>query len=174
MTFKKGQTPWNKNRPMTEEVKKKVSLSKKGKPSNSPTKFKKGQVPPHKGKEALWAKGENNVNFGKTGKKHPCWKENKQRPFLKQIRETYKYRQWRSDIFTRDNFTCVQCGRKGIYLEADHIKRFIDIIREYKIETLDEAIGCEELWNINNGRTLCQQCHRKTDTYGRQAIKNRL
>ncbi len=169
---KKGNSPaWNKGKPWSEEVKKKVSLSKKGKPTNSPTKFKKGHTPWVKGKEATWAKGENNVHYGKFGKDHPCYKDIKKRPFYKQIRETYKYRQWRSDVFTRDDFTCVLCEVRGVFLEADHIKRFIDIIHEYKIETLEQAISCEELWNINNGRTLCQDCHRKTDTWGKRPFK---
>lgn len=174
MTFHKGFIPWNKGIPMTENLKKKISKKCKGSHSANSTSFKKGQQSPNKGKKLDWMIGKKNCNFGKIGRKHPRWKEIKKRPLYQQIRVTYNYRQWRSDIFTRDNFTCVLCGKNKTYLEADHIKRFIDIIREYNIKTLDEAIGCEELWNINNGRTLCQQCHRKTDTWGRQAIKNRL
>lgn len=174
MTFKKGFIPWNKGKNWSKEIKLKISKTKKGNSKPNSGSFKKGQTPPHKGKEALWAKGENNTNYGKFGKDHPRYREIKKRPFYKQIRETYKYRQWRSDVFTRDNFTCVECYAKGGFLEADHIKRFIDIVREYKIDTLEKALECEELWNINNGRTLCQNCHRKTDTWGRQAIQNRL
>ena len=108
-------------------------------------------------------------NFGKFGKNHPCYKENKKHLFHKIIRETFKYRQWRSDIFTRDNFTCILCGNKNIYLEVDHYpKRFIDILKENNIKTLEEALNCEELWNINNGRTLCNKCHLQTDTWGRK------
>lgn len=113
-----------------------------------------------------WLK-HSNPNKGKFGKEHPCYKEVKKHKFYKQIRETFKYRQWRSDVFTRDNFTCTQCNARG-YLEADHIKRFIDIIREYDVKSPDEALNCEELWNINNGRTLCVNCHRETDTWGRK------
>jgi len=36
----------------------------------------------------------------------------------------------------------------------------------------EEALSCDELWNINNGRTLCIGCHKKTDTYGRPKTKN--
>lgn len=171
MTFRKGQIPWNKGIPMEKELKKKISERCKGSHKANSTSFKKGQKPPHAGKTAEWSKGKNNVNSGKFGKDHPCWKETKNRPFFKQIRETYKYRQWRSDVFTRDDFTCVWCGVRGGYLEADHIKRFIDIIREYKIETLEQAYSCEELWNINNGRTLCTECHRTTDTWGNRPCK---
>jgi 5-methylcytosine-specific restriction endonuclease McrA len=171
MTFIKGQIPWNKNIPFSDEVRKKISDSKKGKPNNSTGKFKKGQVSPNKGKKLYWMTGENNNNWGKFGKNHPCYKEDKKHKFHKLIRETFKYRQWRSDVFTRDNFTCQKCLEKGCYLEAHHIKRFIDIIEEYNIKTLDEALNCEELWNINNGITLCNKCHRNTDTWGRRSFK---
>ena len=88
-------------------------------------------------------------------------------PLTKLIRHLFEYRQWRSDVFTRDNFTCQTCGVKSgkgiqVYLEAHHIKRFADIIEEYKIKNIEEAKRCEELWNINNGLTLCKKCHDKT------------
>ena len=100
-----------------------------------------------------------NLNKGKFGKKHPCYKETKKHPFHKSIRECYKYRQWRSSVFKRDNYKCVLCGKKG-YVEADHYPvRFIRIIEKYEIKTFEQAINCKELWDINNGRTLCKKCH---------------
>lgn len=101
--------------------------------------------------------------LGKTGKDHGCWKDAKVSPLYTQIRNCFPYRQWRWDVFTRDKFTCVLCGRSkevSGQLEADHFpKMFIEILNEYQIETYDEAVACEELWNMNNGRTLCKQCH---------------
>ena len=171
MTFIKGHTPWNNGLKMSEETKLKVSKAKKGNTKPNRGSFKKGAVSPNKGRKLEWMIGENNTNFGKFGKEHPCWKDEKKQTFVKQIRGLFKYRQWRSDIFTRDNFTCVFCGERGIELNADHYpKRFIDIVNEYKIETLDEANSCEELWNMNNGRTLCVNCHRETDTWGKQKV----
>lgn len=80
-----------------------------------------------------------------------------------QIRQCYEYRQWRSDVFTRDNYTCMSCGVRGGRLEADHYpKLFYQIISEYNIKSLNDALACEELWNINNGRTLCVNCHNIT------------
>lgn len=152
---------------LSEETKRKISESNKGKVRSEETRAKISLA--KKGKRAKWMIGNNfqkgykNVHFGKFGKNHPCWKEKKKHPFHRQIRQLFKYRQWRSDVFTRDDFTCVLCGINGCYIEADHYpKRFIEIINEYNIQTLDEALNCEELWNINNGRTLCQKCHNPT------------
>lgn len=109
--------------------------------------------------------------LGKLGKEHPAWKDSKSNPLYLTIRSCFKYRQWRSDVFTRDNFTCVLCGRSKEVsgkLEADHFpKQFIHIIAEYNIQTIEEAFDCEELWNINNGRTLCRECHNPTRGKGR-------
>lgn len=86
------------------------------------------------------------------------------------IRKSLKYRQWRSDVFERDNYTCQfcedrNCKDKKLIINADHIKPFALILKENNIKTLEEADICEELWNINNGRTLCLQCHKTTPSY---------
>jgi len=98
------------------------------------------------------------------GEKNYSWKGGKMKlyPILFQIRRSFKYRQWRSDIFTRDNFTCQDCGKRGGDLEAHHIEEFYKIIEKNKIKTVQGALACEELWNLNNGRTLCRECHKKT------------
>jgi 5-methylcytosine-specific restriction endonuclease McrA len=82
-------------------------------------------------------------------------------PLRLAIRQSLSYRQWKYAVFTRDNFTCQDCGRRGGDLEAHHIKAFATICNENKVETLDEALACVELWNDWNGRTLCTTCHKK-------------
>jgi hypothetical protein len=97
------------------------------------------------------------------GEKHPNWKGGIT-SLTKLVRNSFKYRQWRSDIFERDNYICQVCGVKSgngktIYLMAHHKKEFSKIIEENNIKTLDQALACEELWNINNGETRCDKCH---------------
>ena len=83
-------------------------------------------------------------------------------PLVRIIRTCFEYRQWRSDVFTRDGFICSACGASGVYFEAHHKKRFSIIMQENGIDTLEKALSCSELWDINNGITLCSKCHAKT------------
>jgi len=82
------------------------------------------------------------------------------------IRSSFNYRQWRSDVFTRDNYTCQNCYKKGGDLQAHHIKSFALILKENNIKNIEDAYKCMELWNLNNGTTLCKKCHKLTDNYG--------
>ena len=81
-------------------------------------------------------------------------------PIVLIIRHCFEYRQWVSDIFKRDNFICQKCFKRGGKLNAHHKKYFSVIIQEYKIKSLEDALQCEELWNLNNGETLCFECHK--------------
>lgn len=76
------------------------------------------------------------------------------------IRRNYLYRQWRNDVFTRDDFTCCNClNNKKWKLNAHHIVFLHYLISKNNIETIEDAINCDELWNINNWITLCKECH---------------
>jgi 5-methylcytosine-specific restriction endonuclease McrA len=89
------------------------------------------------------------------------------RPVYRAVRECYKSREWRVSIFKRDNYTCVICKIRGGTLNADHYpKRFVDILRKNNIISVEQALDLDELWNIENGRTLCVKCHTETDTWG--------
>ena len=169
----------------TEEAKRKISEARKGKKHSEETKKKlslaklgnttwRGRTHKEKSKEKirqslLGRKRPKEViekirksMIGKfLGEKHWNWQDGKTSLLLK-IRHSFKYRQWRSDVFTRDNFICQECGyKKGHILEAHHIKKLSEIVKEYKIKTLEQALNCEELWNINNGITFCKKCHQK-------------
>jgi len=102
-----------------------------------------------------WAKGENSY-FWKGG-------INK---LAHRIRNSVEYKIWRTGVFKRDDYKCVVGGRvHGNKLNADHVKPFSIILKENNIRTFQEAICCKELWDINNGQTLCIDCHKKTGTY---------
>jgi len=65
-------------------------------------------------------------------------------------RATSKYHKWRDGIYKRDNYTCKKCGdKKGGNLEAHHILNFSDHI--------------DIRYDLDNGITLCKDCHSKGD-----------
>jgi 5-methylcytosine-specific restriction endonuclease McrA len=68
---------------------------------------------------------------------------------------------WVDSIFERDNFTCKNCNIRGGDMNAHHIKEFSKIIKDNNIKTIGEAENCEELWDLDNGVTLCLKCHRQ-------------
>jgi 5-methylcytosine-specific restriction endonuclease McrA len=82
------------------------------------------------------------------------------------LRQCFKYRKWREEIYNRDNWTCQECGIRGGKLHAHHKIRFADLIIENKIQSFEQGFNCLKLWNINDGITLCVKCHRKTENYG--------
>ena len=102
------------------------------------------------------------------GTDNPNWKDPKDRkaPLNLSIRQCKTYKLWRYSIFKRDNFACVICNSTTKNINADHIKRFCDILLENNIKSTEDALKCEELWDQSNGRTLCVPCHIKTATYG--------
>lgn len=86
------------------------------------------------------------------------------------IRRTYLYRLWRGDIFERDNYTCQWCGAHGVRLNAHHIKAFSLILKDNNIKTIEEALDCKEFWDLGNGLSLCEKCHKNTNNFKRKSV----
>ena len=138
--FKKGHITWNIGKPWDSKFKKKMSESCKGNRNSPKTEFKKGQT--SKDKNANWKGGIT--------------------PLTRHIRQLDEYKKWIKKVFQRDKFTCKLCGVRGsVYLHAHHIYKFKDILSKNNIKNIEDAINCKFLWNINNGVTLCKECHKK-------------
>ncbi len=154
----------NRDKILTEETKRKISESLKGNIISEDTRKKmskanKGRIVSEETKQKR--RGKNNYFYGKRycGIDNHNWKGGIT-PLIGSVRGSFKYRQWRDDVFTRDSFTCQECGdNKGGNLNAHHKISFVSILQKYEITTFKEALKCEELWNINNGVTLCEDCH---------------
>lgn len=87
-------------------------------------------------------------------------------PLNNKIRHLIEYDLWRKTIQRRDNFTCQLCNNGCNVLNVDHYpKTFASIIKDNNSSSLEEAINCDELWDMNNARTLCIDCHKNTTTY---------
>jgi hypothetical protein len=91
-------------------------------------------------------------------------------PLLKlKIRNTTKYLNWRLSIIKRDNFTCKICHasikeNKSLRLEVHHAKTFDEICTENNVSTVEQALGCEELWSMTNGVSICYRCHKYVES----------
>lgn len=81
------------------------------------------------------------------------------------IRSCKEYFLWRAKVYERDNWTCKKCNHKGGDIEAHHIVLFEEIMKKYNIQTLEDAINCPEMWNLDNGITLCEPCHEEEHTH---------
>lgn len=139
-----GRTPINKGKPRSTDTKLRISIACKGK--------QLGKVLSLKTRKKISEAKRLLIGEVKT-------------PINKLIRASYMYRQWISDIFTRDDYTCQECLKRGVKLHAHHIKPFASILKENQIDSVEKAFICSELWNINNGKTLCVACHELTDSY---------
>jgi len=100
-------------------------------------------------KDTVFCSHNCSSSFNNKGKKSHFWKGGKT-PISKIERSRAEYLEWRQDVFERDNFTCQKCGvrsgnGKKIYLHAHHIKDF--------------ANNPELRLDVNNGLTLCKNCH---------------
>ena len=161
---------WKYPHPFSKEHRKKLSLSHNGKVGNFFGKHHTESAKKVIGEKAKGRKKSPKAYVFPKGKHHWNWKGGVSL-LRNKLWHTLEYRQWRSDIFTRDDFTCQNCQTKGGDLEAHHIKELYKIIDEYKIKNVEQALNCEELWNLNNGTTLCRKCHNLTKRYARRKSK---
>lgn len=145
-----------KKPPFSDQHKKNISLAKKGKKLTEEHKKHikektKNRVfsDEHKANLSLAQRGKPKPH--QSGSKHPFWKGGIT-PINRKIRNSLEYKLWRGAVFARDDYTCVWCGARGVKINADHIKPF--------------AYYPELRLAIDNGRTLCVGCHKKTDTWG--------
>lgn len=89
-----------------------------------------------------------------------------EKSILYQIRGLPKYQTWRNAVLEQDCNICRICETKD-NLQVHHIKRLKELVQKHNIKTIETAIDCDELWNVENGITLCKKCH--TDTLGKES-----
>ncbi len=59
----------------------------------------------------------------------------------------YEYKEWRTEVLKRDNYTCIKCDEPKENMVAHHLLSFSKYEREK--------------YNVDNGVTLCAECHNK-------------
>ena len=110
------------------------------------------------------------ISKANSGKNHYLWKGGIT-PLRQKLRQCWKFKQWREEIFKRDNWTCQITGQKGRELHPHHIVDFASILNEIKYAYLDgkitfeKAINYDFLWDIDNGITLSKKNHKQIHNY---------
>ena len=141
------------NKKHTEESKRKMSEYRFANPRITSSETKNNISNSLKGRKLSI---ETRKRIGRRGENNPAWKggaSQKNKTERQILMRTVEYRLWREAVFERDNWTCVWGDKEhGTKLNADHIKPWKDY----------PALR----FAIDNGRTLCVGCHKKTDTYG--------
>ncbi len=136
----KGHKAWNKGIPHSEEARRKMSLAHKV----------------------------------KYGAENNHWKGGIT-PLSSMIRTSSEYSNWRIKVYQRDYYTCQECFEKSGSIEAHHyIKRFSIILKEFlreynQFSPIEDreilsriAINYKPFWDVDNGETLCEDCHNET------------
>jgi len=85
-----------------------------------------------------------------SGENNPWWKGGIT-PLNTILRTSAELRNWRREVFKRDDYTCQYCHEKSekghsIILNAHHIKSWADFPKER--------------YNLENGIALCYDCHK--------------
>ncbi len=109
------------------------------------------------GKCKFYKKGQTNSGSFKKGNRSWNTGTGKELPYSSWIKRTPEWKNMRKEVFERDNYTCQICGQVGGVLHPDHIK--------------PKSKFPELVFVIDNVRTLCRECHQKTDTYGGRVNK---
>lgn len=136
----KGRTSAFKGKEHTEEAKAKMRVIRKGQTNahrigakHSPE-TKKRISDKHK---ALARRGPANPNW-KGGSPHLSE--------LEKLRRSAEYKEWRKAVYERDKYICQMCGdAKGGNLHAHHLKSFAQYV--------------DLRFDVDNGLTLCEDCH---------------
>ena len=95
----------------------------------------------------LWDKintPEVNAKKAHKGVDHPKWIKDRTKV---KSRARPEMTSWKNFVFNRDKFTCNHCQKVGGKLHAHHKAPY--------------SLFPELRWELNNGMTLCESCHKK-------------
>lgn len=85
--------------------------------------------------------------YGNRGEENPNYNPNLTDDEREDKRDILKNKNWKKDVYKKDNYTCQCCGKRGIKLNAHHLNGY--------------HWDKENRFNISNGITLCEDCHKE-------------
>ena len=115
--------------------------------------------------ECSWV--NSNQKFAPVGERHWNWGGGST-PLALKIRVTTPMVKWTKGVKSRDHYICKLC--KGIGCIAHHIKPFAQILEENNITTVEGALQCKKLFDLDNGITVCEGCHEKIHPWLKQTL----
>lgn len=149
--WKYNQSKSKKGKKASDETRLKMSIAGKGRPKSQA--FRDKMTGKKRTLESLdKARAARKVFFDKIGRVSPE---------IKLIRGSREYKKWRKCVLKRDGEKCIFCGSTR-ELHVDHIIPFASLLAESKI------LKQEFYHDVENGRTLCAICHRKTESYNKK------
>jgi len=145
--FKKGCTPWNKEKKLGNNLEHSERLTKAWKDG----KFK------NKVKNTDYKLNAKKISATRQGIDLKNWKGYKS-TLMNILRNSIKWKNWRKEVFERDNHTCQKpncpyCNnKKGVTLHPHHIK--------------PKGQYPELVFDIHNGIAYCEEFHLKSNLHG--------
>jgi 5-methylcytosine-specific restriction endonuclease McrA len=194
---KKCFSDWRYSDVVNNEIAKRISNTRKGKPVYS---RRKGKICNCKwcGKSFYKRQGVINAGGGVfcsrkckgeytstlTREKALNWQGGKHN-FQTTMRELSENRQWIQEVLKQQHYTCQECGQVGYMLHAHHKRPLSELIMEFlklysqfspfedKETLIRLAMTHRPFWDIDNGVCLCEKCHKKIHKLRSLFVKNK-
>ena len=195
----KGKDVWIMGQHHSQETKDKISKKNKGNHASLKTEFKKGHPVSKELREKIRKRStgnkytlgkifteehRKNISLSKRFKirKKPSLYSEARRRLFAILKSSEQWKQWRQQIFRRDGYVCQECFNKGQYIHPHHKKQLAKLVdtflQEYNQFSLIEdfetflrlTVTYQPFWDIENGITLCEDCHKKTKSWGRRKL----
>jgi len=76
------------------------------------------------------------------------------------IRNLRKTISWKKAVLRRDEWNCNKCGDIE-NLQVHHKIGVSEIIKRFNLKTIEDALECKILFDVENGETLCDKHHKE-------------
>jgi len=91
----------------------------------------------------------------------------KNHKLIRAIRQLPEYAEWRDLILVRDVASYPKVPKN---IQVHHIRKVEDILKQYGVESVEEAQACAALWELKNGVAITKGEHHVISLLERQKI----